>query len=371
MLLRSGKKIELILLEMPLVSPFETSFGRLEVRTVFLVRVVDGDYEGWGEVVAEKEPDYSYETTETALHAIEDFLSEIAFEVDFDPEKFEEENSRVKGHHMAKAGLSLALWDLKAKKKGVSLRRLYGGVKDEVPSGISIGIQKSYEELEKKVARAWQEGYQRIKVKIKPGWDVDVIRRLRESFPQIPFSVDANSAYTERDFDHLKKLDEFSLMMIEQPLYEDDLYFHAQLRQFIDTRICLDESLTSYRKVLEGYRMGSFDIVNVKVGRMGGPGEVLKTASFAEENNIPLWCGGMLESGVGRLHNIHLASLRAFLLPNDISVSRRYYEEDILKEPVEFSRPGFIKVPSGDGIGGEVDPQKIEKFRIYSETIKA
>ncbi len=369
MLLRSDKKIEALLLEMPLVAPFETSFGSVSVRTVFLVRVADGEHEGWGEVVAEKEPDYSYETTRTALHVLKNYLADMALKAGLDPQEFEDKARSIKGHNMAKAGLSLALWDLKARKQGVPLSRLYGGVKDEIASGISIGIQKDYGTLREKVAKAVEEGYVRVKVKIKPGWDVEIVKRLREDFPQIPLSVDANSAYTEADFEHLKKLDEFSLLMIEQPLYEDDLYFHSRLRQVLKTRICLDESLTSFRKVVEGYHIGSYDIVNVKVGRMGGPGQVLKTAAFAEEKGIPLWCGGMLESGVGRLHNIHLASLRPFVLPNDISISRRYFHEDILVQPVEFSRPGYIKVPEGDGIGVEVDLRRVEKFRVYSERL--
>ncbi len=367
MLLSSKKRVELIKFKKKLKKPFKTSFDELKFREIFLIRIIEGSFEGWGEIVAEKDPLYSYENNKTAETIIKDYLIPVLKKT-LIPEEFKKKASKIKGHMMAKAGVELALWDLKAKKMDKPLYKIYGGVRKKIPSGISIGIKESIDELLETIDNSIKKGYLRIKLKISPGKDLTVLKEVREAFPDITLSVDANSSYSpHKHFKLLKRFDEFSLLMIEQPFYEDDLFYHSKLKNEIKTKICLDESLTFLRKVIEGYEMSSYDIINVKTGRVGGPIEVIKINNFAKTKRIPLWMGGMLESGVGRLHNIHLATLSEFTLPSDISESSRYWDKDIIKEPVKMFEPGYLKPSNQPGIGEEVilpDKINIQKFNL-------
>ncbi|MGD9344239.1 MAG: o-succinylbenzoate synthase [Candidatus Aminicenantes bacterium] len=360
------ERIELSLLEMPYVHYFETSFGREESRTFVLVKVFSGGEFGYGEIVADRIPLYSYETTSTAWTVLKEFLIPSVFESGIaDPRNFYERVHVFKGHPMAKAGLELALWDLFAKAKGQPLWKIYGGEKQEISAGVSVGIQDSVAELLERLHTFLDEGYRRIKIKIKPGWDVGVCEEVRNEFPDIPLQVDANGAYTLKDKDTLKRLDDFDLLMIEQPFPPYDLWDHSRLQMEMKTPLCLDESAISQDSVRKALDMGSCRIVNIKVGRVGGIVEAIKIHDFCRQKNVPVWCGGMLESGIGRAHNIHLATLSNFALPNDLSASKRYYEQDLIEPPVEISERGTIAVPQSPGIG--VNPQDI---RIRKATLK-
>lgn len=361
MLLQIKKKIEGILISLPLVHPFKTSFGEERKREALIIRVKKGDFVGWGEVVASRYPLYSEETISSAISALKEFIFPLVLECEFSPECFDREASGFKGNRMAKAGVSLALWDLKAKTEGKPLSKLYRGRRKKIPVGVSIGIQKTVDSLLERIAQFWEEGYLRIKLKIAPGWDVQVLERVRDVFPQVPIGVDANSAYTLDDFDLLSSLDKFELLFLEQPLYNDDLYFHSRLKRKIKTPIALDESITSAQKLEEAFLMDSFSVINIKVGRMGGIREVLKAADFGGKHGVPFFCGGMLESGIGRAHNLHIASLPPFVLPADLSQTKRYYKDDITPE-FKFSVPGYIDVPQDDGIGVEVFEDKMLKM---------
>ncbi len=364
MLLQTDKKkIEGIIISLPLVHPFKTSFGEEWEKKAIIIRVKKGDFVGWGEVVASQYPLYNEETISSAVSALKEFIFPLAMECDFKPECFDREVSIFKGNRMAKAGVSLALWDLKGKMEGKSLSSLYGGRRKRIPAGVSIGIQKTVDSLLKRISSFWEEGYLRIKLKIAPGWEVQVLEKVRETFPHVPIGVDANSAFTLDDFDLLASLDKFDLLFMEQPLYNDDLYFHSRLKKKIKSPIALDESITSARKLEEAFLMDSFSVINIKVGRMGGVREVLRAASFGKKHGIPFFCGGMLETGIGRAHNLHIASLPPFVLPADISQTSRYYSEDITPE-FKFSSPGYINVPRGDGIGVEVFEDRVEKKSI-------
>jgi len=345
-------RVELFLLKLPYVHPFETSFGRESDRTFIIVTVNSSGLRGYGEVVAAQRPLFSYETTMTAWHVLEDFFIPLLFQEHLEePEDFAAAARRYRGHPMARAGLELALWDLKAKKKGFPLYCLYGGTQREIPAGVSIGIQDSPETLLDRIASYLEEGYQRIKIKIKPGWDHDICRRVRLRFPDILFQVDANGAYSPQDGDHLKSLDEFSLLLLEQPFPPYDLWDHAGLQKRIKTPLCLDESIISAETARQALEMGSCRIINIKVGRVGGIVEARRIHDCCRERSIPVWCGGMLESGIGRAHNIHLASLPNFSLPNDLSASRRYYVEDIVEPEIMLTGRGTIRIPEGAGIG--------------------
>ncbi len=361
----SEKEIRGFILSLPLVHPFKTSFGEEKERKFILVRARKGNKEGWGEVVASEAPLYSEETLASAKYVLKNYLFPLALRCDLTPHCFEREAQRFKGNPMAKAGVSLALWDLEAKRRGLPLYKLYGATKEEIPSGVSVGIQKNLDELLKRIESFLSEGYLRVKIKIAPGWDCQVVKEVRKAFPQVPLGADANSAYGEEDMEKLSCMDEADLLFLEQPLYPDDLYFHSLLKKRLNSPIALDESIKSSRKMRVGYLMGAYSIVNIKVGRMGGIGEALKAVSFAQEKGIPLFCGGMLESGVGRAHNLHLAALPPFVLPADLSKTSRYYHRDITP-PFEFSNPGYIPVPKAEGIGVEVDVDYLEKITLES-----
>lgn len=360
------ERIELSLLEMPYVHYFETSFGREEGRTFILVKVFSGGECGYGEIVADQVPLYSYETTSTAWSVLKEFLIPTVFKFGItDPKDFYGRVQVFKGHPMAKAGLELALWDLFAKSKGQPLCKVYEGEQREIPAGVSVGIQDSLDELLERIGAFLDEGYQRIKIKIKPEWDVRVCEKVRKSFPDIPLQVDANGAYSLEDIETLKQLDNFGLLMIEQPFPAYDLWDHSKLQMEMKTPLCLDESATSQDTVRKALEMGSCRIINVKVGRVGGIVEAIKIHDFCQQKNIPVWCGGMLESGIGRAHNIHLATLPNFALPHDLSASKRYYKRDLIEPPIEMTPRGTIEVPSSPGIG--VNPQE---NRIQQATLK-
>lgn len=355
-------RVELSLLYLPYVHPFETSFAREEGRTFIIVRVFGDGLCGYGEVVASQAPLYSYETTITAWHILEDFLIPLLFKEKItDPEEFYRAALKFRGHPMAKAGLELALWDLKGKALGVPLYQLYQGTQKEITPGVSCGIEDSLGELLRQVEGYVREGYKRVKIKIKPGWDVEPCRLLRKNFPDLPLQVDANGAYRIEDKERLKALDEFCLLMLEQPFPPYDLWDHSRLASEMATPICLDESILNYDSVRHAYEMGACRIVNIKVGRVGGIIEARRIHDYSQIHDMPVWCGGMLESGIGRAHNLHLASLPNFLYPPDLSASKRYYVEDIIDPPIELTAQGTILVPEGPGIGVNPVEERIRK----------
>ncbi len=365
------EKIELAYLELPYVHPFETSFGREEGRTFIIVKVYGDGICGYGEVVAEAAPLYSGETTETAWHILKDYLIPLVFSKSItEPEDFYREAKKFRGNPMAKAGLELAFWDLKGKKEGLPLYKLYGGNKEEIPSGVSVGIENTIPELLERIQAYLDEGYRRIKIKIKPGWDVSTCEEVRKKFPHIPLQADANGAYSLHDKELLKKLDDFNLLMLEQPFLPYDLWDHSLLQKEMKTPLCLDESIISETTARQAYEMKSCRIINIKVGRVGGIVEARQIHDFCQANSIPVWCGGMLESGIGRAHNLHIASLPNFKFPNDLSASKRYYKEDLIEPPIELTSQGTIKVPASPGIGVFPREERIRKATLRHEVFK-
>jgi len=365
------RRVEIREIRLPLVHFFETSFGRTTVRRIVLVRVEAEGLTGWGEVSCGEEPFYSHETPETAWHILRDYVvpwslkrewasaSEIALV--FRP---------IRGHNMAKAALENALWDIEAQMKGVPLSQLLGGSLEEIPCGVSIGIQNSIEELLDKIQRELDAGYQRIKVKIKPGWDVEVLERIRHKFPRIALMADANSAYTLADLPHLKQFDRFFLMMIEQPLGWEDLLDHAKLQRELATPVCLDESIHSAEDARKAIEIGACKIINVKLGRVGGFTSARQVHDVCRAKNVPVWCGGMLESGIGRAHNIALSTLPGFTLPGDVSASQRYWTQDIIDPEVTVTLRGTIRVPQSPGLGYVANLERIEKVTVRKETFE-
>ena len=353
--------VELRLVRLSLVEPFETSFGKIDSRLIFLVSLTAGGLRGWGEVVAAEKPLYSYETVGTAFHVIKDFLapallSDSLTSINDLAQRF----SRFRGHNMAKAGLELAFMDLLAQLNSQSLSAQIGGGRKTIPVGVSLGIQPTITALLKRIDRYLGLGYQRIKLKIKPGWDLDVVDEVRRTHPNILLSVDANSAYTLSDVNHLRRLDDYDLLMIEQPLQNDDLIDHAKLQRLLQTSICLDESIVGQRQANAALDLESCRIINIKIGRVGGYSEALAIHDLCAGRNIPVWCGGMLESGIGRAHNIALASLAGFTLPGDISASARYFERDLISPEVTVAYDGTVAVPDAVGLGFAVDLPFIE-----------
>ncbi|HEY7113792.1 MAG TPA: o-succinylbenzoate synthase [Thermoanaerobaculia bacterium] len=350
------ESVEVRRLRLPLHEPFETSFGSVATRLIVLVELKAGDESGWGEIVAGEEPLYSYETVETAAHVLREYFAPALLEGPLGSvEELASRLSVFRGHPMARAGLELAFADLAARARGESLSRFLGGTRDRVPVGVSLGIQPNLPALLERVDRYVGLGYRRIKLKIKPGWDLEIVAEVRRRHPEIQLSVDANAAYTLGDRKRLKALDAFGLLMIEQPLDPDDLVDHAALQKELATPICLDESITGLRAARQALDLGSCRIVNMKVGRVGGYTQALAIQRLCVERKVPLWCGGMLESGIGRAHNIALASLPGFDLPGDISASRRYFARDVIVPEVVLNRDGTVDVPRGPGIGFEVD----------------
>ena len=368
-------KIEAVTLReihMPLVHFFETSFGRTYSRRILLATVHCEGVDGWGESVAGEDPFYSSEWIESAWPTLTKYLIPTLL-----GRRLESARecpallTRVRSHRMAKAALENALWDAEAIQKQQPLWKLLGGVRSQIPCGVSIGIQDSVEQLLEKIQTELAAGYRRIKVKVKPGWDVNVLERIRALWADITLSCDANSAYTLDQVEHLRKFDQFNLLMIEQPLWHDDIYYHARLQKELRTAICLDESIISARTAAFAVESAACRIINVKVGRVGGFTEAMKVHDIARDNNIPVWCGGMLETGIGRAHNIALSTLPNFSLPGDVSASKRYWREDIIEPDVEVSPQGMIAISEKPGRGYEVKPDLIEKLTVRKETIRA
>jgi len=340
------------------------------MRRIVLVEAdVDGVI-GWGECVAGETPYYSPETTDTAWLMLRDCLWPMVKEVEFaNAGEVWELLARVRGHNMAKAALEAAVWDAEAKQKGLPLSKLIGGVREEIACGVSVGIKESLDELSATVQRELAAGYQRIKIKIKPGKDLELVRRLRQDFPRIKLMVDANSAYTLNDWPLLKQLEGFYLMMIEQPLGWEDLFSHIELQKKLDTPICLDECIHSEELARAAIELGACKIINIKLGRVGGHTVARRIHDLCQRHSIPVWCGGMLESGIGRAHNIALSTLPNFTLPGDVAASKRYWEEDIIHPEVTVTPQGTIRVPTGAGIGFEPRPDHIDKLTVRKERL--
>lgn len=365
------ERVELRLIELELAQPFETSFGREARRRAIIVKLSSEGTHGYGECVADAGPWYSYETTTTAWHVLKDFLIPRVLGRELEASAVWEELAPIRGHNMAKAALEMAAWDLEAKLAGKPLAALLGGVKERIPSGVSIGIQASVKELLQEIERRLEEGYQRIKLKIKPGWDVGVIAEVRERFPEVKLQVDANAAYRLADKGIFRELDQFNLLMIEQPLAYDDLADHAALQRELKTPICLDESISSLNAAKAALALKSCRVINIKPGRVGGFTQSRAIHDHCLEKNIPVWCGGMLETGIGRAHNVALASLPGFTLPNDISASKRYYKQDIVEPEFVLNKDGTISVPQGPGIGVEVAEDRLERITLQREGFSA
>ena len=368
-------KIESIVLRelsMSLIHPFTTSFGETRERRVLLVEVRADGLSGWGECTTGEHPHFSEESTDTAwVTILQELVPLLTAAEEQSGGKCPAIFRPVRGHRMAKAAIENAIWDLEAQMRSVPLHELLGGIRETIACGVSIGIQPSIENLLEKVEEAVSQGYQRIKLKCKPGLDVKMFEAVRHRWPDILLSCDANSAYRLRDSDHLTTFDEFKLLMIEQPLWADDFYFHAMLQQRLETAICLDESIRNRRDALAAIEMESCRIINVKLGRVGGFSEAIAIHNATQERGIPVWCGGMLESGIGRSHNIALSTLENFSLPGDVSASRRYWAEDIIEPEVTVSAAGEIRVPTTPGRGFEVRTDLIERLTVRKEEIKA
>lgn len=363
--------IELIEIRMPLVQFFETSFGRTTERRILLVCVMDaGGAEGWGECTAGEGPFYSEEWTESAWSVMRDWLAPMVVGRKFDAAIEVNDLMRtVRGNRMAKAAIETACWELEAKRSGQPLWRHLGGVRHEIGCGVSIGIKDSPEQLLETIAMELEAGYQRIKIKIKPGWDLRIVELVRARFPAIQLTADANSAYSLNDITLFQALDEFELMMIEQPLAHDDIIEHAELQRQIKTPVCLDESIHQLRDAEYAINSKACGVINIKLGRVGGYAEALKIERVARDKGIPVWCGGMLESGIGRAHNIALSTLAGFTLPGDVSASARYWHQDIIEPAVTVSSSGTITAPVGAGLGFSVSRQRIKALTVRSETI--
>jgi o-succinylbenzoate synthase len=363
------ERIELGLLRLPLVRYFETSFGRIDDRAFVLVTVEENGAVGVGECVADERPFYSSETTRTAWHIIADFLAPAVLGRTFvHPREVFDSFALVRGHNMAKAAVEMAVWDLFARQQNRSLADVLGGTRaaiaNGISSGVSIGIQDSLDELVARVETELEAGYRRIKIKIKPGWDLEPVRRLRERFGPVPLMVDANAAYTSKDASHLARLDPFDLMMIEQPLDYDDLRDHARLQAGLRTPICLDESLETPRQAEEALEVGACRIINIKPGRVGGHMQSIRIHDIAIAQGAPVWHGGMLESGIGRAHNIHLSTLPGFTLPGDVAASRRYFAPDLIDPEIVVRSDGTIAVPTGPGIGVNIVNDRVAHASI-------
>ncbi|HEY0428002.1 MAG TPA: o-succinylbenzoate synthase [Pyrinomonadaceae bacterium] len=366
------KSIELIEINLPLVHFFETSFGRTYERRIILTRVEDdGDNEGWGEVTCGETPSYSEEWTDAAWVTLEKILAPMIVGKEVKAASgIWDLMKKVRGNRMAKAAIETAVWDLEAKKLNVPLWQLLGGTRTEIACGVSIGIQDSVEQLFEKIETELNAGYRRIKIKIKPGWDFEIIKKVREKFGNILLMGDANSAYSLGDIDLFKKMDAFNLMMFEQPLAHDDVLDHAKLQREIRTPICLDESIHSPEDARKAIELKSGKIINVKLGRVGGHAQARQTEEICRNAQIPVWCGGMLESGIGRAHNIAMSTLAGFTLPGDVSASKRYWHEDIIEPAVEVSLHGTIRAPEKPGIGFDVKRDRIDRLAVKRIEIK-
>ncbi len=358
-------------LRMPLVAPFETSFGREVDRECVLITLEADGLTGYGECVATRDPGYNYETTGTALHILKDFVAPLIIGQDLqDAVDFQRRVSGIRGHQLAKAGVEMALWDLLGKKSGRSLRELLGGKRERVSVGVSVGLQESPAVLVKTVAEYLNTGYSRVKIKIKPGRDVVDASEVRKAFPNLRLQVDANSAFTLESAQALKPLDDLYLLLIEQPLFEDDIWDHHKLQAQFRTPICLDESIVSARHARYALEMKACRIINIKAGRVGGLNEAVEIHNLCLGQSVPVWCGGMLETGVGRASNLALASLPGFTLPGDISASDRYYERDITNERFILNSDSTIAIPQGPGLGITIDQKALADYTLTKMLLK-
>lgn len=361
-------KIESIVLHhlsMPLVSPFETSFGRETNRECVIVEIRSEGLIGWGECVATGNPGYNYETTGTAMHILRDFIAPLILGKDIHHAlDFQKKVSGIRGHHLARAGVEMAIWDLLGKRGDQSLREMLGGVRDRVEVGVSIGIQESAQSLVRSAAEYVSQGYARVKIKIMPGRDVEDASAVRKAFPDLRLQVDANSAYSMDDAPRLKPLDDLNLLLIEQPLFEDDIWDHHKFQEQFQTPVCLDESIVSPRHARYAIEMKACRIINIKAGRLGGLSQAVMTHDLCQQHGMPVWCGGMLETGVGRASNLALASLPNFVLPGDISASDRYYQHDITNERFALNPDSTIDVPTGAGLGVTMDAEALKLYTL-------
>jgi O-succinylbenzoate synthase len=365
-------RLELREIQMPLLAPFETSFGSFSLRRILIVRAFDRSGAcGWGECTAPEGPFFSHETVDTAWLVTRQFIGPLLAPArTASAVQIGDALAPIRDHQMAKAGVETAIWDLEAKLDGVPLWQHLGGTRARIECGVSIGLQERTEILLEKVARELESGYRRIKIKIKPGKDVELAEAVRSRHPSIRLSVDANSAYTLRDLPLLEQLDRFNLLMIEQPLTPGDLVDHAKLQRVLRTSICLDESITSLASAGHAWELGACRILNIKLGRVGGHASARAIQDFAWQHEIPVWCGGMLESGIGRAHNIAMSTLPGFTLPGDVSASARYWAEDVIDPPVTVSRDGMIDVPTAPGIGYAVDEARLDALTVRREEVK-
>jgi O-succinylbenzoate synthase len=369
-----GIRVDQIVLReirMPLVHFFETSFGRTTERRIILVELRAEGLSGWGEVTCGENPFYNEEWTDAAWLIVRDYVAPRVLRHDFETAAGVFDRLRhIRGHRMACGGVEAAFWDFEARRNGVSLAKQIGGCAfEEIACGVSIGIQDSVPQLLGIIQKEVDAGYQRIKMKIKPGWDVDVVRKVRMAFPNIRLMADANSAYTLADADRLKALDEFHLMMIEQPLAHDEILDHATLQAQLQTPICLDECIRTVHHAEQAIRLHACGILNIKLGRVGGFREAKRIHDLAKAHGIPVWCGGMLESGIGRAHNIALSTLPNFVLPGDVSASKRYWKRDVISPEVEVSPQGTIRAPQGIGFGYEIDTDFLKTVTVREERV--
>jgi O-succinylbenzoate synthase len=358
-------------ISMPLVAPFETSFGRETDRQCILITLQADGLTGYGECVATRDPGYNYETSGTAWHILKDFIAPLILGQDVsDAEDFQKRVEGIRGHHLAKAGVEMALWDLLGKRDGKSLKEMFGGTRGNVEVGVSIGIQESVSALLRTVESYLEQGYRRVKIKIKPGREVDETSAIRRVYPDLRLQVDANSAYTLETADALKPLDDLNLLLIEQPLFEDDIWDHRKLQAEFKTPICLDESVVSPRHARYALEMEACKIINIKPARVAGLSQGIMIHDYCRARNVPVWCGGMLETGVGRASNLAIASLPGFILPGDISASDRYYQQDITNERFVLNDDSTIDVPNGPGLGITIDEEALKQFTLSEITLK-
>ena len=356
---------------MPLVSCFETSFGKTDRRRIILVRVFADGLVGYGEATSPEGPFYNHESTGTAWHILQDFIIPKVMEKQpATPGEIALLLKPIRGHNMAKAAVETACWDIQARTQECPLYQLLGGTRKSIDCGVSIGIQSTIKELLHKIEKEIESGYRRIKIKIKPGWDLDTVREVNAHFPDIPLMCDANSAYTLADINLFKRLDEYHLLMIEQPLAWNDILDHIQLQQAIRTPICLDESILDADDARKAIQAGACRIINIKLGRVGGYSEAKKIHDVCQAQSVPVWCGGMLEAGIGRAHNIALSTLENFCLPGDVSASKRYFARDIIDPPVEVNSSGQISLPEGAGIGFQPNMRRIDAVTVRSEILR-
>ncbi len=364
------KQINLYVIEMPLKSPFYTHLEVVTNRKGIIVEAIsENGVKGYGETVAFSTPWYTEETVQTSLHMLKDVIIPLMKkEKASTPERLSSVFEKIRGNHMAKAGIETALWDLEAKENGEPLWKWIGGVRREVKAGVVVAAD-SVEEAEQQIEEYLNEGYERVKIKISPGKDLSIIKQIKERFPDLPLMADANSAYSLEEVDAIKALDPFGLMMIEQPLAVDDLVDHSILQKQIQTPICLDESISTYHDAESAIKLGSCQVINIKIGRVGGIQSAKSIHDLCLANGIDVWCGGMIEFGISRAHNIALSTLEGFTIPGDLSSSSRFWEEDIIEPQIEVKN-GRIQAPMKSGIGFEINERRLKEVTIHKEEIK-